>query len=53
MSLPEHPVAMGVIRSYETDVYEDLLEKQIANAKENEKIKTIEDLLNSGQVFDL
>jgi 2-oxoglutarate ferredoxin oxidoreductase subunit beta len=53
MSLPEHPVAMGVIRSYETDVYVDLLEKQIANAKENEKIKTIEDLLNSGQVFDL
>lgn len=53
MALPEYPVAMGVIRSYETDVYEDLLEKQIEYAKENEKIKNSTDLLYSGQVFEL
>jgi 2-oxoglutarate ferredoxin oxidoreductase subunit beta len=53
MSLPELPVAMGVIRSYETTVYEDLLEKQIAAAKEKSKIKTVNDLLHSGHTFEV
>ena len=33
MSLPEYPVAMGVIRSYRTSVYEELLAEQINNAR--------------------
>ncbi len=53
MSLPEFPIAMGVIRSYDCTVYEKLLHDQIETAKENTKIKNVNDLLNSGQVFDL
>ena len=53
MSLPELPVAMGVIRSYETTVYESLLELQIEAAKEKSKIKTVNDLLHSGHTFEV
>jgi len=53
MSLPELPVAMGVIRSYETTVYESLLENQIEAAKEQSKIKTVNDLLHSGHTFEV
>jgi 2-oxoglutarate ferredoxin oxidoreductase subunit beta len=53
MSLPELPVAMGVIRSYETTVYESLLESQIEAAKEQSKIKSVNDLLHSGNTFEV
>ncbi|MBU0490117.1 MAG: 2-oxoacid:ferredoxin oxidoreductase subunit beta [Bacteroidetes bacterium] len=53
MTLPEHPVAMGVIRSYDCTVYEDLLNKQIEVAKETSKIKNVDDLLRSGNVFEI
>lgn len=53
MSLPEFPVAMGVIRSCETTVYESMLYDQIAAAKERSKIKTINDLLHSGNTFEV
>jgi 2-oxoglutarate ferredoxin oxidoreductase subunit beta len=47
------PVAMGVIRSYETTAYESLLESQIEAAKEQSKIKTVNDLLHSGHTFQV
>ena len=53
MSLPDLPVAMGVIRSYETTVYESLLYDQISVAKEQSKIKTVNDLLHSGHTFEV
>ena len=53
MSLPDLPVAMGVIRSYETTVYEDLLERQIEAAKERSKVKSVNDLLHSGHTFEV
>ena len=53
MSLPELPVAMGIIRSYETTAYETLLEDQIAAAKAQSKIKTVNDLLHSGHTFEV
>lgn len=53
MSLPEFPVAMGVIRSYDCTVYEELLENQIQHAKETSKIKSMNDLVNSGNTFDI
>jgi 2-oxoglutarate/2-oxoacid ferredoxin oxidoreductase subunit beta len=49
---PEYPVAMGVIRSYGCTVYEDLLTEQVKHAKETSKVKTMDDLLNSGNVFE-
>ncbi len=53
MTLPEYPVAMGVIRAHETTVYESLLVDQIKVAEENSKIKCMDDLLNSGNTFEM
>ncbi len=53
MALPELPVAMGVIRSCDNTVYESLLTSQIAAAKEHSKIKTVNDLLHSGNTFEV
>lgn len=53
MNYPDFPVATGVIRSVETDTYEDLLEKQIEETSNESKIKNMQDLLNSGDVFDI
>jgi 2-oxoglutarate/2-oxoacid ferredoxin oxidoreductase subunit beta len=53
MTLPDFPVALGVIRSYDCTVYEDLLEKQIDAAKERSKIKSVDDLLMHGNVFEI
>lgn len=51
MTLPDYPVAMGVIRQWKTDVYEDLLYKQMKKAKKSSKIQTVNDLLRSGNTF--
>jgi 2-oxoglutarate ferredoxin oxidoreductase subunit beta len=53
MSLPQYPIAMGVIRSCESGVYEDLLYEQIKNAKSKSKIKSVDDLLTSGNTFSI
>jgi len=53
MAYPELPVAMGVIRSVEQNTYEQLLKNQIDSAQANTNIKNINDLLNSGKIFDV
>ena len=53
MGLPEFPVAMGVIRSVESTVYESMMYDQVKNAQENSKIKTVDDLLQSGDTFNI
>ena len=53
MSLPEYPVAMGVIRACESSVYEDLLYRQIKNARSSSNIRCVDDLLTSGNTFKL
>jgi len=53
MALPEYPVAMGVIRSCTTTVYESLLYDQIKSIKESSKIKCMDDLLSSGNTFEV
>lgn len=53
MSLPEYPVAMGVIRAYNTSVYDQALVQQIADVKAKSKIKNMNDLVNSGNTFEL
>ncbi len=52
MELPEFPVAMGVIRAVESSVFETDLHKQVEHAKATSKIRTVDDLLNSGNVFE-
>ncbi|MBN2520611.1 MAG: 2-oxoacid:ferredoxin oxidoreductase subunit beta [Bacteroidales bacterium] len=53
MTLPDYPVAMGIIRAYQSTVYESVLHHQIEEAKKNTEIKTVEDLFNSGNVFEV
>jgi 2-oxoglutarate ferredoxin oxidoreductase subunit beta len=52
MGLPDFPVAMGVVRSVESGVYEAEMANQVQHARENSKIKNVDDLLNSGNVFE-
>ncbi|MBN2347572.1 MAG: 2-oxoacid:ferredoxin oxidoreductase subunit beta [Bacteroidales bacterium] len=53
MSLPDYPVAMGVIRACKSNVYEDMLHKQISLSKTREKVKNVNELLKSGNVFNI
>lgn len=53
MSYPEFPVALGVIRSAMYPTYDDLVEDQITYAKENHKIMSVDDLLNSGDTWEI
>ncbi len=53
MSGPEYPVAMGVIRSAKSFTYDDKVEEQIEFAKKNSKIKCVDDLLNSGDTWEI
>lgn len=53
MTYPEHPVAIGVIRSVEQPTYDAMLENQVTEAVANSKIKNVGDLLNSGKVFNI
>ncbi len=53
MTLPEYPVAMGVIRAYDCSVFESLLHDQINHAREKTNLKTIDDLFHSGNVFEV
>ncbi|HRS54104.1 MAG TPA: 2-oxoacid:ferredoxin oxidoreductase subunit beta [Bacteroidales bacterium] len=48
MQPPLFPVALGVIRSAMYPTYDDLIEEQINNAKQNSNIRSVDDLLNSG-----
>lgn len=51
MKLPEYPIAMGVIRAVEAPVYDQMMEQQIAEVQSKSKIKSIDDLLNSGNTW--
>jgi 2-oxoglutarate ferredoxin oxidoreductase subunit beta len=51
MTPPHLPMAMGVIRSAMYPTYDDMVEEQIKFAKENSKIKNMDDLLNSGDTW--
>jgi 2-oxoglutarate ferredoxin oxidoreductase subunit beta len=53
MRYPEYPVALGVIRSVAGQTYDSALEEQIKEVQKNAHIKTMEDLLNSGSVWEV
>ena len=52
MELPEFPVAMGVIRAVDSTVFESELYNQVQKAKKESKIKNMDDLMHSGNVFE-
>jgi len=53
MEPPHFPVALGIIRSAVYSTYDDLVEMQIANAKKSSKILCMDDLLNSGEIYEI
>ena len=54
MKFPEYPVALGVIRSVdEPCIYDNEVEKQVEAVKATAKIHTMDDLLNSGETWEI
>jgi 2-oxoglutarate/2-oxoacid ferredoxin oxidoreductase subunit beta len=51
MKLPDFPVAMGVIRAVAAPVYDQMMEKQITDVKRKAKIRSVDELLNSGNIW--
>ncbi len=51
MSNPEFPVALGVIRSVKAKTYEVAMEEQIDLVKDKSSIKSMKDLLYSGNIW--
>lgn len=53
MHLPEFPVAMGVIRSAPSATFNQLMENQIEKAQKESTIRCVDDLLNSGDTWEI
>jgi len=53
MQLPDFPVAFGVIRSVAAPVYDIELEGQINQVQQNRKISSMDELLNSGNTWEV
>jgi 2-oxoglutarate ferredoxin oxidoreductase subunit beta len=53
MNWPELPVAFGVIRAVKAPTYDDLMEEQIQRIKAQSPIKCMDDLLNSGDTWEV
>ena len=53
MKYPEYPVALGVIRAVPGQTYEVAVEEQINMIKKDAKIKCMDDLLKSGNVWEV
>ncbi len=53
MEPPHLPTALGVIRCAEYETYDDMAEIQIESARSSSKIKCVDDLLNSGETFEI
>ena len=53
MAPPHFPMAFGVIRSAMYPTYDDMVEDQISNAKNSSKIRCVDDLLNSGETWEI
>ena len=51
MRNPEFPIALGVIRSVNDTPYETRVTEQIAEIQKQTKIKNMDDLLNSGDIW--
>jgi 2-oxoglutarate ferredoxin oxidoreductase subunit beta len=53
MRYPDFPVAVGVIRNVESDTYERKMEEQIRQVQEESEYKNVDDLLNSGNTWEV
>jgi len=53
MQYPDLPVALGVIRDVPSPTYDDLVRDQIGDVQKNAKMHCMDDLLRSGEVYEL
>jgi len=53
MKYPEYPVALGVIRSVESQTYDSAITEQIDKVKSKSSIKCVDDLLHSGSTWEV
>jgi 2-oxoglutarate/2-oxoacid ferredoxin oxidoreductase subunit beta len=53
MYYPEFPVALGVIRAVPHPTYDDNVRDQLIAVQKDAKIKTMDDLLHSGDIYEL
>jgi 2-oxoglutarate ferredoxin oxidoreductase subunit beta len=53
MSLPDLPIALGVIRAVKHSTYDDNVRDQVIEIQKNSKIKCMDDLLHSGSVYEM
>jgi 2-oxoglutarate ferredoxin oxidoreductase subunit beta len=53
MSLPEYPVALGVIRAINAQTYSAAMIEQHERVQAKSKIRTMDDLLNSGATWEV
>ncbi len=53
MRYPEYPVALGVVRSVPGPTYEAAVEEQISEVQKTSRIKSMDDLLHSGSVWEV
>lgn len=53
MKYPDYPVALGVIRDVEQPNYDSEVERQVAEVKANAKIHSVDDLLRSGDTWEV
>jgi 2-oxoglutarate ferredoxin oxidoreductase subunit beta len=53
MNVPDFPVATGVIRSAKAPTFDRLMDEQIARQKAQSSIRCVDDVLNSGDVFEI
>ncbi len=53
MAPPEFPVALGVIRSVKRPTYDAVFNEKIAHEQEHNPIQSVDDLLNSGDTWEI
>lgn len=53
MGYPDYPVALGVIRAVPGPTYEDEVNKQVQEIQSTSRLKCVDDLLNSGSVWEM
>ena len=53
MSPPEFPVAVGVIRAVKHETYDDLMVECIEHEKATSPLKSVDDLLRSGNTWEI
>jgi len=53
MMPPRFPLALGVIRAAEFPTYDKLVQQQIVVSKATSKIQSVDDLLNSGDTWEI